>query len=404
MKKIVYLHQTGEIGGAGLGLYYTAKMLKDKFDIVIYCPQYPSDMATFMENKGFNVKTYSVSPGYFNYYSGGPKLLSRSFFLSLYQVFKSKKYWEEIFLSEKADLIIVNSMVLCWMQKIIKKSGAKSVCYVRETLPKDVIVVRNKLMKHFLNRFDGVLYISEYDKKRIDVKRPVCEVIRDCVDISAFNTHKEQYSSKFEMNEKLKLLFVGGGDKIKGLDIAVKALSILKDFDIELTVAGYCNVVSVSGLSFFKKIITVRRNKYLNNIYKIININNLNDKIKFIGIQKDMYNAYSDCDILLFPSTSPHQARPVFEAGYFGKPAIVSDYPQTREHMIHEYNGLCFSPKNYIALANAIKQFYSDRHLINKYGENNFKLATKKHDYNYISNVLSHTIDAIVNLNFRNDV
>jgi len=399
LKKVLYLHQTGEIGGAGVGLYYTAKILKEKFNLVVYCPQSPPDMAKFMIKKGFNVKTYKISPGYFNYYSGGPKLLSRSFFLSLSQVFKSKKYWEEIFNSEKADLIIVNSMVLSWMSGIIKKSGAKTICYVRETLPKDIILIRNKLMRCFLNRFDGILYISEYDKKRINAKRPVCEVVRDCIDINEFDFSIQEGDDihKYQTNMKLRLLFVGGGDKIKGLDVAVKALSLLKDLDIQLIVAGYCNKADASGLPFYKKIISLHRNKYLDDINKSINKNNLNGKIKFIGIQTDMSNAYSNCDILLFPSTKPHQARPVFEAGYFGKPAIVSDYPQTREHMIHEYNGLCFSPKNHVELSNAIKKFYYDRNLIVEYGQNNFELSTKQHDFNQISNILNRTLDIIIN-------
>lgn len=400
MKKIVYLHQTGKIGGSGLGLYYTAKVLKERFNLVIYCPENPMDMANFMREKGFNVKTYCVAPGYFNYYSGGPKLISRSFFSSICQIWKGKEYWKMLFSSEKADLIIVNSMVLSWMSRIIRESGAKSLCYVRETLPKDVILIRNKIMKIFLNSFDGVLFISEYDMKRMNLDKPICEIVRDSIDDSEFKCKvlNNQNLLKLEdENKELNLLFVGGGDRIKGLDIAIKAMNMLKDLDIHLLIAGYCDIIDISGLSIIKKIILIRRNRYLNNIYRIINKNNLGENIKFIGVQKDMSEIYNKCDVLLFPSTKPHQARPVFEAGFFGKPAIISDYPQTNEHITHEYNGLCFTPKNHKKLANSIKRLYNDRSLVAKYGKNNNDLANKKHNFKHISNVLNNFIDVLLN-------
>ena len=87
--------------------------------------------------------------------------------------------------------------------------------------------------------------------------------------------------------------------------------------------------------------------------------NNLQNII-FLEHQSDVSKCYGACNVLVFPSEKPHQARPVYEAGAANIPVIISDYPNTRE-FVNEENGYLFKPKDSKDLAEKIKLAYENK-------------------------------------------
>ena len=225
MSKILYIHHYGGIGGAGITLLNYSKIIRRKHDLLIYCPENPSDMFYFLTEHGIKVKKYSKKPGLISYYSGSR--FGKSFFIGLLNMFKNKKYWEDIIKEEDPEIVMVNSMVLSPIGKIIKKYNKKSICVVQETFKDRKISMFNRKLKHLLNEyFDGVLFISKYDLNKAKLNKPIQKVINNFIELDTSNkeTNFSQDIPK-NRNETFNILFVGGYSRLKGTHIIIKALN-----------------------------------------------------------------------------------------------------------------------------------------------------------------------------------
>nr|WP_275583335.1 glycosyltransferase [Mammaliicoccus sp. H-M32] len=171
---------------------------------------------------------------------------------------------------------------------------------------------------------------------------------------------------KSKNKNSLNLLFLGGYQKIKGLDILLKALNYLNNKDIKLSIAGDTEIKS----------------SYANKIQKSINtLNKKGMNIKVIGTVKNASDMYNDTDILIFPSRKPHQSRPLFEAGFYKIPVIITENEIVNERIENGFNGFKFEARNFKSLSRKIKLFIKNPNLVNKLGENNYELSLKNHNF-----------------------
>jgi glycosyltransferase involved in cell wall biosynthesis len=277
------------------------------------------------------------------------------------------------------------------MGKIIKSfKTIKSVCFIRETVKNNLWGIYKKSINYYLNRFyDAVFFISEYDYKNHNCKAPVTGIIRNThrIDNLAIN------QSQFEARKILKLptdgffiLFFGGFDKLKGTHVIVKALSNLKNDNIHLiNVGAKSNNSNISIKQQLKKLLN---KDYEKSILNIVDKYKLENKIHYTGKYFDTTVLFNACDVLVFPSTSPHQARPVFEAGFFKKPVIISDFKETSEYVTHNYNGLVFKPNDPFGLSNCIQLLKTNQDFCIKLGLNNYIKSSENHDYKVILEIV----------------
>ena len=85
-------------------------------------------------------------------------------------------------------------------------------------------------------------------------------------------------------------------------------------------------------------------------------------------------------DIIVFPSTVPHFARPVIEASAMAKPVIASDIGGPRELVVPDETGLLIPPDNPEQLATAIVSLLDDSEMMTQMGEKGYQRATNKFD------------------------
>ena len=90
--------------------------------------------------------------------------------------------------------------------------------------------------------------------------------------------------------------------------------------------------------------------------------------------------AEAACDVLLFPMRSPHQARPAFEAGYFGKPAIITNFDNIQEFVQDGVNGYQVPPGDPEAIAEKLDELAADPEKTVKLGEANRQIWMKNHN------------------------
>src|SRR5699024_7773296 len=130
------------------------------------------------------------------------------------------KFWNKVLKKESPDLVFVNSKVLCWMGLMFKKT--KSVCFVRETIPGNPKNKMNRIMRWLLDKFSLVVFLSEYDANQTGLKKAFTTVSPDFLYVREYEQiiSKEDACEKLGINaETFNVLFVGGKDPLKGLNI-----------------------------------------------------------------------------------------------------------------------------------------------------------------------------------------
>lgn len=353
-KKILLFHHCDSLGGAGVSLLSIYNMLIEEYYVKLYIPNGNSQLYQYYKSHGVEINVFGDNIGMVSSYSGGPNILSRTFMRNLVKIKDSKKIFQDIIDIEKPDMIAVNSMTLAWAGKLIQRNSIKSLCFVRETYVGNLGM---RYIKYSLNKwFDGVIFISEFDKKKFKCKASIVAIVRDNVHAVEYSIHltREQACETLSISSNtFNILYVGGTSDLKGWTVILKTIEKLRDYDINLIVAGRTEI---------RKLVK-------------------NNLIKYIGERSDMPVVYRACDILVFPSTSPHQARPAFEAGFMGLPVIISDFEETSEQIQNEINGLTFSPLSSHQLAEKILRLYEDTELCKKLGQTNRDHSIQFHEF-----------------------
>lgn len=72
LKKILIIHQSGRIGGAGISLLHIVRVIdKTKYNITVLCPRYPNEMIKMLQKEECKVISSTISPKIFAHYNGG---------------------------------------------------------------------------------------------------------------------------------------------------------------------------------------------------------------------------------------------------------------------------------------------------------------------------------------------
>jgi glycosyltransferase involved in cell wall biosynthesis len=401
-KKVLLIHHSGLIGGAGVSFYNLWLTLQNRFEVVGYVPDEPPDFMNDLRAKGLRPRFFRFRLGKITYYSGGNRLLNLKFWYHFLHILFQYKYWKNVISNEKPDLVIVNSKVLCWMGILFKRAGIKSICFVRETIlgnPKNLV---NRFIRSLLENFQLVTFLSNYDKQQTALSNTISIVATDYLDPCKYKNviDKKVACSRLGINPNtFNVLYVGGINELKGIDIAIKALSLL-DNQVSLIVAGAdSGLVKEKGLRGL--ILKVKKGKIINfskSIKKRIKENNLEKNVFIIGVQTEMVTAYSACDLLIFPMKKPHQARPAFEVGVQKKPVVISDFPNIREFVVNGENGVTFEPNNPNSLSKVIQDLMNNPELLKQYGNRNYEYTMKYHTEGYAIKELINKIEELVKI------
>ena len=355
--KILILHHCDSWGGAGVSLRDSCRMLTGEHDVTVCLPHLHTEVDKEL-NKIDGIKTVAIDAdmGMISAYNGGPNIFTCTFVRNLLRIRDSGARLSGI-LKSGYDVVILNSITLAWAARISKQSGAKTVMYIRETKINNVAYhyCRSLINKHC----DGVLFISEFDKRITALKVKNQAVVRDCIELDKYDikSTKEDACVKFGIKkDKFNLLYVGGTDELKGHSVIVAAMSKIDCPNIQLIAAG-------GGAE------SKRANA---------------ENITYLGKVFDMPMLYRACDALVFPSTKGHQARPAFEAGALGLPVIMSDFPETADEVRNGENGLTFKPSDSEELKSKILELYNSPELYRVLGERNCENTRIRHAYDSV--------------------
>lgn len=188
-------------------------------------------------------------------------------------------------------------------------------------------------------------------------------VISNGVDVDLFN-RKVKNSKR---NDKCTFLWVGRYEKLKGINILLKALReiIIVYPDIELILVGHGNE---------KK-----------SLKKLSHDLGLDRFVKFMGRKKtsQLIQLYKSADIFVLPSLSEGQPIVLLEAFAAKLPVIATDVGDNAYIIKNNINGFIVTPGNYTDLKNTLLKTYRlyKRKKLYSLGKEGYKLVKQKYSW-----------------------
>lgn len=212
---------------------------------------------------------------------------------SKYDVIHIQSWW---------NLVALLSALICKVKSwnyIISPRGMLSPYTYQASRLKKII---HFLLGNFLLRSAKIHLTSIDEQEKVLDLNPTYKtfVVPNFIDTS-LPFIKKSRSTRF------RLLFLGRIHPKKGLDVLLKSL-IKLEFNFELNIVG-------EGES-----------DYLAGLKKIINENNLFDKVNWLGAKHGLekYELYANSDLMVLPSQDENFANSVLESLMFGTPVVLS--------------------------------------------------------------------------------
>ena len=106
----------------------------------------------------------------------------------------------------------------------------------------------------------------------------------------------------------------------------------------------------------------------------------LGDTCIRLPFRNDIQRLLELSDLLVFPATTPHFARPAIEAAAAARPTIVSNLPGMRELVVDGVTGLHVPPDAPEALADALRRLLADADLRRRMGDEARSFARRQFD------------------------
>ena len=187
--------------------------------------------------------------------------------------------------------------------------------------------------------------------------------------------HEPSYS-KLEARDLLQIpkneyviTNVSAIEAIKGIDLIIKAVSLLKQKGLNVLFAH------LGGLRGN----TDEQQQYADLLKQLVIELDVEDNIIWLGRRNDISDILSFADSYVHPSWTEGLPSALVEAAMAGLPLIATRAGGMPEIVIDEYNGRLIEPGNYIQLADAIEQVLLKKH---SYGEQAKKLVCQTFDQN----------------------
>lgn len=393
MREILIIHHFGGLGGAGVSLLDIVDSLVDDFKITVVCPNYPNEMVSELKKRSVSLIELTKI-GFLNFHNGGSNsILSLSSLNQYRKILNSYNKIVSIIKNFSGDIVMVNSMTLSWIGPIIKKFNKKGICFNRETYNENN-KIGTKIIRYFMKKyFDISTFISKYDNDQtVEISEEKKKIIYDRVHKERFKPSKQSISN----NPEYKVLFLGGFSKLKGAHIIIDAMNYLKDRNYKLIFIGNTEIKNNLSVNPILRYINKKQNHYKINVLKTVYENSLEDKIEFRSKTITPEELYTECDVIVFPSTIPHQARPIYEAGFSKIPIIISDFENTDEFVTDGITGFTFDSNSSINLAETIINVLTmDYENISNIIDNNYVQTLKNHDYNSLREDLIEIINIL---------
>lgn len=217
-------------------------------------------------------------------------------------------------------------------------------------------VLHKYLIKKIIKKADAIISVG---KAKLEILKKISgreiQLVHNVVDTDFFKNNNATFTTDDHGQVNIGFLGMLEGHG-KGLDVLLKAIALLKEYDVFLHIGGH--------------------GKYQDYYSAMTKDLNLADKVKFYGMIKyhEVPEFYKKFDFFILPSRGENNPTVIIEAMAAGLP-VISTNCGGPEFMITKENGIIVPPDNieelHIAIKNMIENLKGfNRDKIVKYAEN----------------------------------
>jgi len=375
--KILFIHHGKGIGGAPLSLLYLVEgLLKTTYKpLVVFL--HDSDAMTLFKKKNIPIRPQPINRydfshtkiWWFCWYH--PGYLIRAVFDTIITLFFTAP---RVYHEEKPAIVHLNTSSLIAWGLAAKWRKIPVVWHIREPLADGYLGIRKALItKCIAYAATQIVAISKHDAGPWQHLKKT-SVVYNAVPTELFNysTPTKLFLKKHAIPAEPLILFVGGLSREKG------TLTILKAFELlvktipsaQLLIAGYLPKYKRTFINTFTP-----GGKYAKQVDSLLT--KLHKNIILLGPINTMPEAMAAADVIVFPASVGHFARPIIEAGFMQKPVIASNLPPLDELVINMKTGYLLPSVDYQAWAKNLHELLIKKQAARAIGLHGFSYCTK---------------------------
>jgi glycosyltransferase involved in cell wall biosynthesis len=362
MKRVLYIHHGGGIGGAPLSLLYLLQQLdRSRYEPIVVTLK-PGPVVDLYRAEGIetHVETGISDFSHTNleWYGGHEwwRLPGK-----LLRVLPSIRKTREVIRRVKPDLVHLNSSTLGPCAIACAQEHVPVVWHIREPLAKGYFGLRRAVVRGLIDRIASrVIAISQYDADQLTPSERI-KVVYNFVDFGIFNPDVEGDAVRAELGiapDAPVVLMLGGVAAPKGTLELIRAVPLLLNRvpAAKIVIAGPpLQRARDTGLKGIAKWI-LRADATDRAVTDALDAGGeaAHSAVIFTGMRQDIPQMIAASSVLVFPSVVAHFARPIIEAAALGMPSVASDLGGPRELVLQGETGVLVPPRDPQALANAL--------------------------------------------------
>lgn len=329
MKRILFVHQVSEVGGAS---YCLLSLLKEidryKYEPIVLLKK---EGPLVEELKMLNIQVIFMSSLYTIPYNQSFVRLQTS--VTYCKVLFSRKYFAEILRLIKPDILYLNNSMLYPYLRVGKALGIRTIIHIREHWPmNDHHIQLSCFQRNIRNYSDQIIVINEYCARMIPMAEEKISIVYDWIDFS--NRDK-----KYDLNEllgedvtnKKLFLYTGGMQSIKGALEIFEGFSRVCGSDSRLLALG-CNENIELGdwRGIIKKILSLVGYKV--GSFKIVEALRKDKRIISLPATYAIKDIIEKSYCMLSFFTIPHANLALAECIILKTPVIAARTPESEEY------------------------------------------------------------------------
>jgi len=229
-------------------------------------------------------------------------------------------------------------------------------------LKKFFIKLQSPFIKFIINQSTKIIAANEYEKKIFTefTSASKIEIIKNGINLDILKNKTKNFKKKYDLNTPY-ILFIGRFSYIKGIDILLKAIKILKD-DNKLQNIKFV----IMGVDF----------GYQRQMYKMINKFDLENHILIIKnpSREDVLGGYAESEFLVLPSRWELSPLTPLEGFAFKKSVISTNIHGIPSTIKNDYHGILVESENFEQLAKCILELLSDKEKLTSFGLAGYKM------------------------------
>jgi glycosyltransferase involved in cell wall biosynthesis len=384
-RRIVYVHHAGGLGGAPLSLLALVRALdRSRYEPIVLALA-PGRAVERFRAEGIETRVVD-RVGHFSHttleWYGGADLWRLPV--------QAARHWPSIhrlrrqFRALAPDLVHLNSSTLVAAAAAARREGVPVVWHVREPLAAGYLGVRRAWLARRIERdATRIIALSQFDAGRLRPS-PKVQIIPNFVDLAIFDRRLggDVTRGRLGLGPGTRVVtMLGGVSRAKGTLPFVRAAALVRQAvpDTTFVIAG--RSPRAGARSPIRAVIKrlLRADAYDREVVAAVAAQG-HDGARFVGEQDDVPQLLAASDVVTFPSTVPHFARPIIEAGAMGKPVVASRLGGPLELVEDGATGVLVPPDDVEALATALVELLRDPARRARMGEAGYQRVRERFD------------------------